>query len=78
MLDDNGYFLSVTDCPSDSNELLKGAEKLLGNMGIIPKMNFFTMDELEKLIKNAGFEIIYTENFHKGQPNYYVAARKKK
>lgn len=76
MLDEGGYFLSVTDCPGESNVLLKGAEVLLGRMGIIPKMNLFTTSELEKLIKDAGFDVEYAENFHDGEPNYYIVGRK--
>lgn len=76
MLEDGGYFLSVTDCPGDANAILKGAESLLSKMNLIPKMNFFKVNQLEELIKDAGFKIVFAENFHLGEPNYYIAARK--
>jgi ubiquinone/menaquinone biosynthesis C-methylase UbiE len=77
-LDDSGYFLSVTDCLGENTGLFKKLELILSKFGILPKIHAFKTRELEKLIENAGFEILFAENFHYSHPNYFIVAKKKK
>lgn len=77
LLDDSGWFLSTTDYIGESNVLLRKGAKFLSKINVIPKMHIFKVDGLKKVIGDAGFEIIMGENIHSGEPNYFIAARKR-
>ena len=74
-LPSGGYFISVTDCMGEKT-ILKGIMKFVSSLGLIPKMNYFTMITLENIIKSTGFQIVFSENVHEGIPNHYIVARK--
>lgn len=74
-LPSGGYFISVTDCMGEKT-ILKGIMKFISGLGLIPKMNYFTMITLENIIKSTGFQIVFSENVHDGIPNHYIVARK--
>ena len=71
-----GLFISATDCIVNEKSVLNLSQSLLGKMGIIPKIKKYTTDELESIIKKAGFSIIETENLYSNPPNYFIAAGK--
>ncbi len=75
-MDDNGYFISVTDCYNEKKSILNPMTRILIRLGVIPKMHFFSVNELTSIIKRAGFSIIEEENVHYSQVNYYVVAKK--
>lgn len=76
LLNDGGIFISVTDCLGEKETIFIKLQKLLGQIGIIPKMNIYSMLELKNKIDNCKFEILQSENLHTSPPNYYIIAKK--
>ena len=76
LLYDGGIFISVTDCLREKETIFVKLQKLLGKIGIIPKMNIYSMLELKNKIANCNFEILQSENLHTTPPNYYILGKK--
>ena len=76
LLKPGGLFLSVTDCLGVKKSISSIFQSILGRIGIIPYMRKYGMNELENVIKKAGFTIIDSENLYTDPPNYYLAAKK--
>lgn len=76
LLNDGGIFISVTDCLGEKETILSKLQKLLGQIGIIPKMNMYSILELKNKIGNCKFEILLGENLHTNPPNYFIIAKK--
>jgi len=75
ILPQGGYFVSVTDCVGE-NKIMRVINKLLQRMRIIPYMNQFTTAQLENVIIQAGFRIVFSENVYEKTPNYFIVAQK--
>lgn len=76
LLNDGGIFISVTDCLGEKGSIFIKLQKLLGHIGIIPKMNIYSMLELKNKINNFKFQILQSENLHNNSPNFYIVAKK--
>lgn len=76
LLNNGGIFISVTDCLGEKETIFIKLQKLLGQIGIIPKINIYSMLELKNKIDDCNFEILQSENLHTAPPNYYIVAKK--
>lgn len=78
LLEEDGYFISITDCVGEKLDFSRKIQVLLSKIGILPYIQTFKIDDLSKMMKNAGFEIIFSENFYTSPPNYFIVAKKSK
>ncbi len=76
LLKPGGIFLSVTDCLGEKPHWYGVTAKLLSRLGLYPYIEMFTAEGLKRFIEDAGFELVFSENFHTAPPNYFIAARK--
>lgn len=79
LLKSGGLIISVTPCLGEkrrfSGFLLYSIIFLLSKIGILSKMKFFKIPELENSIINGGFQIIKTESFKYSPAIYFIAAK---
>ena len=75
LLKPGGVFISSTACIGGAGSVMKGFLKAGAGVGLLPHIDFFTLDELIQDLRDAGFEIE-----HQWQPNekaaVFIAARK--
>lgn len=75
VLDDQGYFISVTPCMKES-KFLGLLLEIGGKIGLLPKMNRFTHEALIATFKQYDFEILEAIRISDKSPEYFVVARK--
>ncbi|GGB06016.1 class I SAM-dependent methyltransferase [Allosediminivita pacifica] len=73
-LNEGGLLLSVTPCLA-RNYKIRLSLLPMRLMGKEPKMRFFTVEKLDGMIRDAGFEILETGDYPKWLPNHFVVAR---
>ena len=73
-LNEGGLLLSVTPCLA-RNFKIRLSLLPMRLMGKEPKMRFFTVEKLDGMIRDAGFEILETGDYPKWLPNHFVVAR---
>jgi 2-polyprenyl-3-methyl-5-hydroxy-6-metoxy-1,4-benzoquinol methylase len=78
LLKHNGYFITSTECAGENKRSpINILVFLLIKLGIAPYMKFYKTKELEKQMRDCGFQIIETESYmNHHQPNYFVVAQK--
>ena len=76
LLNDGGIFISVTDCLGEKETIFVKLKKILGKIGMLPKMNIYTMLELKNKVHDCNFEILHSENLYTTPPNYYIIGKK--
>lgn len=78
LLKPNGFFISSTECAGENKKaFINLLVNLFIKIGIVPYMNFFKTGELEKLIKNGGFQIVETVSYYNhNQPNHFIVGKK--
>ena len=69
-----GVFISGTGCIKDMNPLLRWVLPLITMIGMAPKINAFTAEELVTLHIASGFEIVERWDYTKGE--IYLVAKK--
>jgi ubiquinone/menaquinone biosynthesis C-methylase UbiE len=77
LLKPNGVFVSSTICLAESAPSgLSWIAGPLASLGVIPRVHFFTKDELKESLVGAGFEI--EKEFHPGKDKavFYIARKK--
>ncbi len=75
LLKPGGVFVSSTDCLGEKRSILNVIRKFLGFLGIFPYMKFYSSEELEQTIKQAGFSLIKTAELFSKPLNYFIAAK---
>ena len=75
MLKPGGIFVSSTVCLEDSMSWLKVIAPLGKLLGLMPLVKFFTKEELEACLCNAGFAIEYSWQPGKGKAVFLVARK---
>jgi len=71
-----GVFISETTCLGDKNFVLGKFLRLLGSIGLLPKINLLTTHKLEQAVKKAGFCIIEKVRFSDSNSEYTLIARR--
>lgn len=81
VLSNKGKLLVASDCLAETfsfeSKCKLKAVKILGFLGVLPKMKYYSKKEFEELFEKNNFEIIEKAIFHKDPVNYFVAAQKK-
>jgi 2-polyprenyl-3-methyl-5-hydroxy-6-metoxy-1,4-benzoquinol methylase len=75
LLKPGGLFISATVCLGERKTFLSTMMFFLTKIGIIPKMNFFKISELENLIANGNFTIVNIESLSR-IPDCFIVAKK--
>lgn len=75
MLKSGGIFVSSTVCLEDSMRWLKVIAPFAKLLGLMPLVKFFTKEELEGCLSNAGFDIEYSWLPGKGKAVFLVARK---
>ncbi len=71
-----GLMISVTSCAGEKKSILNGMLSLLIKLGIIPRMNFFTIPELKATITLGDLQIIEAEQLEHGVANMFIVSKK--
>lgn len=71
-----GLFISKTPCLKGANLLYPIMIPLMRLIGKAPYVAFFTVEQLEAMITDAGGEILETGTFPKSPPSRFIVARK--
>lgn len=75
LLKPGGLFISATACLGERKTFLSILMLFVTKIGIVPKMKFFKISELEDLISNANLKNIETENLSR-LPECFIVAKK--
>ena len=75
MLKSGGIFVSSTVCLEDSMRWLKVIAPFGELLGLMPLVKFFTKEELEGCLSNAGFDIEYSWQPGKAKAVFLVARK---
>ena len=76
LLKPGGVFITKSTCLSQAGWYVRPMIGLMRFVGYAPFVNFFTRNELEAQIRDAGFEIVETGDYPANPPNHFVVARK--
>lgn len=75
LLKPGGLFISATACLEERKTFLSMMMFFLTKIGIVPKMNFFKITELEKLIANEKFAIVDRKSISQ-LPDCFIVSKK--
>lgn len=79
-LNPNGLIIATTNCLGEIRSLRQyfhvSCLKILGFLGIIPKMTFFTRTSFRQLFEQQGYTIYEEEVLDSARSIYYLEARK--
>jgi len=76
LLKPGGVFISKTVCMAGQSRGLLFALPIMEKLGFAPYVGILSIDELDNMITDAGFEIIDTGVFPASPPSRFVIARK--
>lgn len=79
VLKKNGYILVSTACFNKGEESSKShfsLLKLVKTLGIIRYLNFYKKNDVDTIIRDAGFEIIDSEYISESSSNYFISSKK--
>lgn len=76
LLKPGGTFVSKTICLADFGRIWRVVIPAMRLVGLAPKVAFVSIDEVDRAIREAGFEIHETGVFPEKPPARFVAARK--
>ena len=71
-----GHFISKTTCLSGAGQLLRAVIVPMQLLGRAPYLNFISATALERMITEAGFEIVESTGIPQGARNHFVVARR--
>ena len=77
-----GLFISKTICLSGEGvpfkvKLIKLVLPIARAVGFAPAVRFFTVDQMDAWVRDAGFDILEAGNFPASPPRRYLVARKR-
>ncbi len=78
LLSDGGIFISKTPCLGPQKMFLTPIRYILGFIPAAPRPHLLHAVDLEADITHAGFEIIESGQYPKGQGAHYIVARKRR
>lgn len=76
LLKPGGVFVSSTVCISRANAFFRFILPIGGKLGVIPKLQYFDLPELESKITRAGFRIKTNELLNKSGMTSFIIAQK--
>ena len=75
-LEPGGLLISKTACLGERKGFLRLPIAVMRMVGKAPFVAFLTVADLERMITDAGFEIVETGDYPAKMPNHFVVARK--
>ncbi|MCP4077326.1 MAG: class I SAM-dependent methyltransferase [Gammaproteobacteria bacterium] len=77
LLQPGGIFISETACLGDKNKFMGSLLRFAGHLGLLPKINLLTNQQLEESLKKTGFSIIEKTKFSKRSDAEFTLIAKK-
>ena len=77
LLKPGGIFISETACLGNKNKLMGSLLRFAGHLGILPKINLLTTQQLEQSLKRAGFSITDKTKFSKSSDAEFTLTAKR-
>lgn len=77
LLKPGGLFISKTPCLAERSRLIALLVPVMRFFGKAPYVNFFDTEELDRFIREAGFEIVETGYYPEKARSRFVVARKR-
>ncbi len=71
-----GLFISKTECLQNRTFLMRALVPVLTAVGIAPRVTVLSTDDLNRLLREAGFEIEQTCYFGNNRSNPFIVARR--
>ncbi len=71
-----GLFFSKTACLRDGWFMIRALVRVLTAVGIAPHVSFYSVGDIERQLRNAGFDIEEVRYFGKGRMSPFVVARR--
>lgn len=71
-----GLFISKTPCLAGKAWLFKPLVAVMRLFRLAPPVTFLSIPQLERYLKDAGFEIVETGDYPASPPNHFIVARK--
>ncbi len=79
LLKPDGFFISETVCLADKNKITGKLLRFAGHLGLLPRMNLLTTQQLEQALQNSGFSIVEKIKFsHRPDSEFTLIAKKMK
>ncbi len=63
LLKPGGLFISETACIGEKSKIMASLLRLLGNLGLVPKLNILSTQQLEQALEKNGFTLIEKTKF---------------
>ncbi len=76
LLEPGGTFISKSVCLAEKTRLWGWAIAIMKPLGLAPHVTMLTVEKLEGLIRDAGFEIVETGDYPPRFPSRFVVAKK--
>jgi len=77
LLKAEGLFISETACLGDKNKVLASLLRLMGYLGLLPKINLLTARQLEQALEKNGFSIVDKIRFSDSSDSEFTLFAKK-
>lgn len=77
LLKPGGIFISETACLGNKNKLMGSLLRFAGHLGILPKINLLTTQQLEQSLKRTGFSITEKTKFSRSSDAEFTLIAKK-
>jgi len=75
LLKENGIFISNTVCLGEKGRLIGGLMTIVSKIGLMPKVNKFSVSELKEMIERNGFKIIESMTFEDRHHPFIIAKK---
>jgi 2-polyprenyl-3-methyl-5-hydroxy-6-metoxy-1,4-benzoquinol methylase len=77
LLKPGGLFISETACIGEQNKFMGSALRMAGHLGLLPKINLLTTQQLEQALEKTGFRVVDKIKFSdSADAEYTLFARK--
>jgi len=76
LLKPGGVFISNTVCIGEKKSIVRFLIMAASKIGMVPKINPFSGNELEDMLLDAGFSVVLSEMTDESVPNAYIVAKK--
>ena len=77
LLKPDGLFISETACIGEKNKIMGKLLRFMGQLGLIPKLNLLTTQQLEQALETNGFRLVDKTKFSKSPDAEFTLIAKK-
>ena len=76
LLSPGGLFISETACLGAKSKFGGKLLRFAGHLGLLPKINLLTTEQIEQALERAGFRVVEKTRFSKASEEYTLFARR--